>query len=216
MNEKCHFVIHMPTDGADFGRRVHCYGIVYTAVKQGADCTEVAELAVAGVERDIRRDRGVPSFKELVALVSEVTRHPSNAQRPTLLDETEKLRTTYAESSLNRHMIDAAEKVGLSCLNEGISLTQEEASEKILAQFAKGRCCDGLGPYITRHRTHSITESNRIVTTIIDCISSSQSLGDLARRMLNGSRQGLPEKAPKLTPVNYSSDSLNSDVIGGS
>jgi hypothetical protein len=131
----------MPTDGADFGRRVHCYGIACTAAVKGADCAEAADLAVAGLERDVRRSRGVPSFKELVALLANVTQHPINA-RKILLDETENLSSTYADSSLTHHIIAATEKIGLTFINNRISLTPQKAAKEILARFLKGRCAD--------------------------------------------------------------------------
>jgi hypothetical protein len=71
---KCQTLNSMPTDGADFGRSKACYGKAYTAARMGVEDSQVAEIIVCGVERDIRRDGGSPVFSpavDLLVLVSQ-------------------------------------------------------------------------------------------------------------------------------------------------
>ncbi len=56
----------MPTDGADFKRRVKYHGRTYTEIKTGADLDTVVQFSSAGLAREILGDNQIPAFKESI------------------------------------------------------------------------------------------------------------------------------------------------------
>jgi hypothetical protein len=116
-----------------------CYGKVYTALRTGAADADVADLAVRGVERDIRRDGGAPAFGPAVQLAVLITSQASGSSSQQLVRNIDDLHRLYGESSLTRHILSAVEKVALSALSEGVFLSRLDASERIIAQMARSR-----------------------------------------------------------------------------
>jgi len=204
----------MPTDGADFGRMKACYGKVYTALRAGVADAYVADLAVRGVERDIRRDGGVPVFDPAVSLVVLISGQASGTSAQQLVRTIDVLARTYGDSSLSRHVLSATEKVALAALNEGSSLSRGDASEQILAQIARGRC-EGMSGYATRHRTHSTAATEKLIHSVSNELTSAPSLKDLASRMLNANAKGLPARAPRESRIDHSAESLNNTSLEG-
>ena len=204
----------MPTDGADFGRMKACYGKVYTALRAGVDDAYVADLAVRGVERDIRRDGGVPVFDPAVALVVLISGRASGSSAQQLVRTIDVLARTHGDSSLTRHVLSAAEKVALAALNQRSSLSRSDAAERILAQLACGRC-EGMSGYATRHRTHSTAATEKLIHSVSNELTSAPSLKDLASRMLNANAKGLPARAPRESRIDHSAESLNNTSLEG-
>jgi len=203
----------MPTDGADFGRIKACYGKAFTAARIGASESDVAEIAVAGVERDIRHAGGAPSFQATIDLLVEVTKSPVGG-RERLLAGVDAINREFGAASFTRYVSSAAETLGLECLRKGSSPSRDSLAALVLGKLIESRCCDGITPYITRNRTQSVAESGRIVTAIKEHVRPSGSLSSLASRMLNGSAKGLPEKAPKASRVSHVASDLRNEVIG--
>jgi hypothetical protein len=204
----------MPTDGADFGRIKACYGKVYTALRAGADDADVAELAVRGVERDIRRDGGAPAFGPAVQLAVLISCQASSSSSQQLVRNIDDLARLHSESSLTRHVLSAAEKVALAARSEGVSLSRLQASERIIAQMARGRC-EGMSGYAMRHRTHSLTATESLIGSVSDKLLSAPSCGDLATRMLNANAKGLPAKPARAPRIDHSAESLNNTSLEG-
>lgn len=203
----------MPTDGADFGRIKACYGKAFTAARVGASESAVAEIAILGVERDIRHGGGAPSFKATIELLIDVT--CSRVQpRERLLAGIDALNRQFADSSFTRYVSSAAESLGLECLRNGVAPSGEQLATLVLGKLIDSRCCDGITPYITRNRTQSIAESARIVESVKGRVRQSGTLTSLAGRMLNASAKGLPEKAPKANRVSHQASDLQNEVIG--
>jgi hypothetical protein len=198
----------MPTDGADFGRIKACYGKAYTGARQGAADEEVAEVVVAGLERDIRRDGGLRGFNEAIELIV------SAGNRNQLMEGTARLRILNGDCSLTRHLAAAAEKIGLANLNERKALSREAAEKAVLTQIARSRCCDGMVPYVAKNRTQSVPESIKIIGSIESEVHRSGSLADLARRIRNAPVNGNPAKAPRAPRVSHSAAALSGEVIG--
>ena len=204
----------MPTDGADFGRMKACYGKVYSALRACADDADVAELAVKGVGRDIRRDGGAPAFVPAVQLAVLISRQASGSSSHQLVRNIDDLARVHAESSLTRLVLSATEKVALAAQSEGIALSPLQASERIIAQMARGRC-EGMSGYATRHRTHSIAGTESLIGAVSDKILSAPSCRDLASRMLNASAKVLPAKAARAPRINHSAEGLNNTSLEG-
>ena len=198
----------MPTDGADFGRIKACYGKAYTGARQGAADAEVAEVVVAGLERDIRRDGGLRGFNEAIDLIIAAK------NRNQLMEGTARLRILYGDCSLTRYLAAAAEKVGLANLNEQKGLSRQAAEKGVLTQIARSRCCDGMVPYVAKNRTQSVPESVKIIGSIESKVHQSVALADLAQRIRNAPVNGNPAKAPRQSPVTHSASALDNEVIG--
>lgn len=204
----------MPTDGADFGRMKACYGKVYTALRSGVDDADVAELAVRGVEREIRHGGGAPAFVPAVQLAVVISRQVSGITSQQLVRSIDELARIHSESSLTRSVLCAVEKVALTALGDGVSLSLLEASELTIAQMAR-RCCDGMSGYATRHRTHSITATESLIVSVSDKLLSAPTCGDLASRMLNANAKGLPAKAARAPRIDHSAEGLNNTSLEG-
>ncbi len=204
----------MPTDGADFGRMKACYGKVYTALRAGADDADVAELAVRGVEREVRHGGGAPAFVPAVHLAVLISRQASDSSSQQLVRSIDELARLHGESSLTRSVLCAVEKVALAALSEGVSLSLLTASKLTITQMAR-RCCDGMSGYATRHRTHSITATESLIGSVSDKLLSAPSCGDLASRMLNANAKGLPAKAARGPRLDHSAESLNNTSLEG-
>ena len=198
----------MPTDGADFGRMKSCYGRVYTALREGADEADVAELAIRGVERDIRREGGAPAFGPAVDLVVLISSQIPGSTPQMLVRNTDSLSRVHADRSLTRHILSAAEKVALGALGKGTHLSQHEAAGRSIAQIARGHC-EGMSGYVTRHRTGSIAATEVLSEAVSDKLGAAPSLSDFAPRMLNASAKGYPAKAPRIAQIDHSADHLN-------
>lgn len=198
----------MPTDGADFGRIKACYGKAYTGARQGVADAEVANVMVAGLERDVRRDGGLRGFNEAIAMVV------SAANRNQLLEGTARLRILNGDCSLTRHLAAAAEKVGLARINGGQIISRDSAEKAVLTQIARSRCGDSMVPYVTKNRTQSVSESTKIIDSIHHKISGSNALADLAQRIRTGPKDGMPTKAARAPRVTHSAEALGSEVIG--
>ena len=205
----------MPTDGADFGCMKACYGKAYSSARCGADDADVAEIVARGIERDIRRDGGLPAFLPAVELVVLVSQCPDASRSHQLLDGVDRLGRDFAESPLTRHIADAAAKIGLASINDGRALSRAEVAEMMLAHFGKSRFSDGMTPYLTRNRTQSVHLSAAIVTSIAEKLRSTDALRDLAARMLKASPSGLPAKSLKAPPIEHSAVALNSISLEG-
>lgn len=61
----------MPTDGADFKRRVKYHGQTYTEIKNGSDVATVALFGTAGLAREILGDNRIPAFQAMVQTTVE-------------------------------------------------------------------------------------------------------------------------------------------------
>lgn len=203
----------MPTDGADFGRMKACYGKAYSAARSGADASEVASIVVLGVERDIRRDGGAPAFGPAVDFLVLAAQSSAENRCNQLLTGVDMLNREYADSPLTRYVADAAAHIGVTCINEGFALSRQIAAERLIAHLARSRCCEGMTPYLTRNLTQFASSSRAIVSNVDAEIS--KKVRDLAARMLNGSPNGIPAKAPKAIPITHSAAALNDEVIGG-
>ena len=197
----------MPTDGADFGRIKACYGKAYTGARQGAADSEVAEVVIAGLELDIRRDGGLPGFGQAIDIVE------SAKDAPRLFEATERLRILHGDCPLTRYLAAAVEKIGLANINAGQKSSREKLETAVLTQIAASRCCDGMIPYVTKNRTQSVAESSRIIGSITQKVNASPTMANLAQRMRNAPANGRPEKAPKALRVNHSATALANEVI---
>lgn len=191
-----------------------CYGKVYTALRAGAAEADVAELAVRGVERDIRRDGGAPAFAPAVHLAVLISCQTSASSPQQLIRNIDHLARQYGEFSLTRQILSATQKVVLAALSEGVSLSAFEASRRAIAQMACS-CCEGMSGYVTRHRTRSIKATESLIGSVSNKLLAAPSLGDLASRMLNASAKGLPAKAPRSPRINHSAESLNNTSLEG-
>ena len=201
----------MPTDGADFGRTKPCYGKAYTMAREGAEDADVAECAIRGVEIDIKRDGGVPAFSLIVDLLVRACDGADNGRR--LLMGVDEICRDFADSPLTRHFTAAAERIGLEAIAQGRPLLPQQVAENLIVKFAESRCCDGMLGYVARHRTKDFEASLGIVGSIKSKLDQAPSMSDLAARMLNGSKKGMPAKAVKVAPVTHSAESLNNEEI---
>lgn len=56
----------MPTDGADFKRRVKYHGRTYIEIKNGSDIATATQFGTAGLAREILGDNPISGYRELV------------------------------------------------------------------------------------------------------------------------------------------------------
>lgn len=56
----------MPTDGADFKRRVKYHGKTYTEIKSGSDEATVANYGTAGLARELLGDNPISAYRQCV------------------------------------------------------------------------------------------------------------------------------------------------------
>lgn len=199
----------MPTDGADFGRTRPCYGKAYIMAREGAADADVAECIMRGVEPDIRRDGGAPSFCPAVELLMLATASCSRSQ---ILDGVDMIQRDFMDFSLTRHFASATEKVGLSAINEGRALSRQEASERLLVQFAESRCCDSVVGYAARYSAETTAANEQPKDSINSHLSQTAAVRDLAERMQRCSPKGLPARAAKVEPVSHTADGLNEEL----
>lgn len=61
----------MPTDGAEFVRRVKYHGKTYIEIKNGSDVATVALYGTAGLAREILGDNPIPAFQAMVQATVE-------------------------------------------------------------------------------------------------------------------------------------------------
>lgn len=196
----------MPTDGADFGRTRPCYGKAFTMTRDAADARDVAECVIRGVELDIKRDGGAPSFKAAVALIVTAS------SRELVQRRGDEIRQMFVDSPLTRHLADGAVKIGLEALKLGKHYSTEQAAQALVVQLGISRCCDGMGGYITRHRTKNLADSHTIINSIKGNLSSTQAAESLASRMLNCSPKGLPARSPKGPRLEHTAQGLDEEL----
>jgi hypothetical protein len=199
----------MPTDGADFGRMKACYGKAYAAARDGADDSQIAEIVALGLERDIRRDGGSPAFVPAVELLVRASQLGAQNGIIQLLDGVDNLDRQFADWSLTRNVVSAAQVIGVAVINRGGVFTAQEASEFLLTHLAQSRCCDNMTPYLTKNRTHSAEKSMAITCSIAAHVATRPALRDLAARMLNASDRGLPSRPTRLPAIDHSASALN-------
>lgn len=77
----------MPTDGADFKRRVKYHGRTYTEIKTGTDVGTVAQFSCAGLAREILGDNPIPAFRELILATVDCHQGIFSRDRSCLLQE---------------------------------------------------------------------------------------------------------------------------------
>jgi hypothetical protein len=77
----------MPTDGADFKRRVKYHGQTYTEIKNGSDVATVALFGTAGLVREILGDNPIPAFRAMVLATVECLEGVLSGDRGFLLRE---------------------------------------------------------------------------------------------------------------------------------
>lgn len=203
----------MPTDGADFGRKKACYGKAYREARAGAPVEEVARLLVKGVERDVRRDGGMPVFGLLVNTLVLMTQKGGQACQAPLQERLAALGDQFADSGLTRHGVAVAEKIGLACLHQGVRLNEQVAAERILTGLAESRC-EGLAAYVARGALGSISSANNQVQTTLRQVAVSADVSDLASRMLRSNERGLPAKPARTERISHDAAELNNAVIG--
>lgn len=196
----------MPTDGADFGRTRPCYGKAFTMTRDAADDSDVAECVIRGVELDIRRDGGAPSFKAAVALIV------TGSTPQMLLLGGDEIRQKYVDSPLTRHLAEGAVKVGLEAFKLGKRYSTEQAAQALVVQLGISRCCDGMGGYITRHRTKNLADSQTVIKSIKEKLPSTHAAQSLASRMLNCSPKGLPARPPKGPRLEHTAQGLDEEL----
>lgn len=83
---RCHY-FDMPTDGADFKRRVKYHGQTYTEIKNGSDVATVALYGTAGLAREILGDNPIPAFHAMVLTTVECLEGVLSGDRGFLLRE---------------------------------------------------------------------------------------------------------------------------------
>jgi hypothetical protein len=177
--------------------------------RDGADEADIAECVMRGVELDIRRDGGTPAFSIAVELL--VAGSCSGNQQQ-LLAGSAAIRRDFADSPLSRYIAEAVDSLGLAAITQRRSLSSQNASEQILAQIARSRCCDGMTGYVERNRTKDLATSLMIVNSIKEKLSQTDAVRDLGGRMLNCSSKGLPARAKKAAPVEHTADGLNEEL----
>lgn len=199
----------MPTDGAAFGRMRPCYGKAYIMARDVAEDADIAECIMRGVELDIRRDGGAPAFSAAVELLMVATVSGNKLQ---ILDGVDMLQRNFVDFPLTRCFASASEKVGLSAINEGRALSRQEASERLLVQFAEIRCCDSVIGYAKRHPANVPAANEKPRDSIKTHLSHTAGVRDLADRMQRCSPKGLPARAPKASPVAHTAEGLNEQI----
>lgn len=194
-----------------------CYGSAYTAARTGADEAEVVGALVGGLERDIRREPEFPALRplvELVATVSRCTNSEPQELRRRLLSDVEQLKRKHAGSGLARDAAEAAARVGLSSINDHRELTVQRAAEAVLTEMLRSRCLDRMTPYITKHRTHSPSETHQIVASFANATQTSAELRNLTARALKSPTCVPARQRCERRPLEYSERALNNEVIG--
>lgn len=204
----------MPTDGADFGKMKACYGRLYVALRAGATEADIANQAVKCVEREIRFDGGAPVFCAAVQLAVLISGQPSAGDSQSLIRNIDHLKRLHGDSSSTRYILSATEKVVLAALSQRASLSDQEASKRIISQIARSRC-EGTSAYITKHRTGSATETKSFLGSVSGELPSAPSLSDFAGRMLKPSAKGLPAKATRGASIDHSAEGLNNTSLDG-
>jgi len=102
----------MPTDGADFKRRVKYHGKTYTEIKNGSDVASVAIFSTAGLAREILGDNPIPAFRTMVEATVECLQGILSGDRRFLLSE---LKNRLALIS-NLHPLSAAQTIATEAL----------------------------------------------------------------------------------------------------
>jgi hypothetical protein len=77
----------MPTDGADFKRRVKYHGRTYTEIKNGSDVTTIALFGTAGLAREILGDNPIPAFRAMVQATVDCLQDVLSGDRGFMLRE---------------------------------------------------------------------------------------------------------------------------------
>lgn len=176
--------------------------------RDGADESDVADCTMGGVEIEIRRNGGVPPFNALVDLGVTAA---SSFNRLQLLAGADAISKGFADYPLTRDYADAAVRVGLAAIANGISMTRRQAAEAILVEIGAAHW-DGMAGYLTRNRTGSLSESQRIVESIKSHLPHTAAAPDLAARMLNGSPKGFPARPAKCAPVSHTVEGLAEEL----
>jgi hypothetical protein len=77
----------MPTDGADFKRRVKYHGQTYNEIKNGSDVATVALFGTAGLAREILGDNPIPAYRAMVLATVDCLQGVLSGDRGFLLRE---------------------------------------------------------------------------------------------------------------------------------
>ena len=200
----------MPTDGADFGRIRACYGKSFIMVRDGADNADVAETIVRGVERDIRRDGGLPGFPAAVDILLAASQGHRTPQQ--ILDDVEGLGQTFADRALTRDLASAVDSIALEMIRSGEDMSKAQAAEALIVRLAESRCCDGMTGYVARNRTQNVPAAQQLVDEVKGMLPQTLAVRDLASRMLDGNEKGMPARAPNVARLEHSHQGLSEEL----
>lgn len=131
----------MPTDGADFKRRVKYHGRTYTEIKNGSDVATVALFGTAGLAREILGDNPIPAFRAMVQAAVDCLQDVLSGDRGFLLRELQNRLSSIA----NLHPSSEAQKMAVEALiresgsisSQPIRLQEPDLVERLIS--ATGR-----------------------------------------------------------------------------
>lgn len=200
----------MPTDGADFKRRVRYHGRTYTEIKNGSDVATVASFSVAGLARELLGDNPLPGFRKLVLATVESLQGIFGRDRSFLLQE---LRVRLLGVSSEQEPSEALRITQESLIREAGRISGEMTShdsEALVGQLLascgqdlhEALVMDQAGDYAKHHRDLSDQ-------SLIDFVDSwknaaSETLTELMRSVFEKGRPDRSFTSPRrgLAPVN--------------
>lgn len=212
----------MPTDGADFKRRVKYHGQTYTEIKKGSDVGTVALFGTAGLARELRGDNPIPAFRAMVLATAECLQGVLSGDRGFLLRDLRNRLTSITDL----HPTSAAQKMAVEAIireagrisSQPVRLGEADLVERLVS--ATGRDLnDGLviafaDQYAMHHRKFSHDELNDFVDSWRG--AAQPRLTEMMRSLFENGKidRQFTRPRPELAPVRADSlDDLHTPLV---
>lgn len=211
----------MPTDGADFKRRVKYHGRTYTEIKNGSDVATVALFGTAGLAREILGDNPISGYRGLINATVDCLSGIFSSDRACLLrdihDRLGSICDPLASSAAQKMVVESLVREVGRISDLTTKLGDDEIRNRLFS--ATGRdLFEGLviakaDQYAMQHRALSQEGLNEFLGSLRE--SSGDRLSEMMRSMFESGQidRQFTRPRPELAPLRADSiEDLNSSL----
>lgn len=167
-------ISRMPTDGADFKRRVKYHGKTYTEIKNGSDAATIALYATAGLARELLGDNPIVGYHGMIQIATQSLTGIFSSHRSSLLqDITGQLGIicdAASSSSAQKILVESIVREVGEISNKKLQLSNDEIRGRLFAATGRdlfeGLVIANIDQYAMHHRNLSFTELNDFITSV--------------------------------------------------
>lgn len=208
----------MPTDGADFKRRVKYHGRTYTEIKNGSDVATVSLFGTAGLSREILGDNPISGYKELIQATVDCLSGIFSRDRVCLLQEIhdrlgsigDPLASSVAQKMVIESLVREAGRISSLTTKLGDDEIKERLFSATGRDLFEGLVIANADQYAMHHRALSQEGLNEFLGSLRE--SSEERLSEMMRSMFETGQidRQFTRPRPELAPLRADSiDDLN-------